>query len=189
MLGLENYPEAIRLHQRFVAQHPHDALAHYHLGFAYGMIGHTQEEIREYVAAGNLGLTNWDLFLNLGLAYLAQGNSGASIGAFEQAVLDGPVHFETHFNLAIAYEKAGRLTAALREITAASSLNSTDPEVQNMRAVIEAELGDFRIAHNEWSDLVRERPDYAPARHNLGTLDAMLFNASPTLIRFHGTNE
>jgi Flp pilus assembly protein TadD len=39
-----------------------------------------------------------------------------------------------------------------REITAAPSLNSADPEVQNMRAVIEAKLGDFRIARNECSD-------------------------------------
>jgi|SRR6516165_2915805 hypothetical protein len=67
-LGLEEYSEAIRLHKQFLVRHPDNALAHYHLGFAYGMIGHTQEEIREYLAAVNLGLSDWDLFLNLGLA-------------------------------------------------------------------------------------------------------------------------
>ncbi|MBV8454492.1 MAG: hypothetical protein JOZ29_19790, partial [Deltaproteobacteria bacterium] len=70
MLGLEDYPEAIRLHRQVLARHPYNALAHYHLGFAYGMAGQTQEEICEYLAAVNLGLANWDLFLNLGLAYL-----------------------------------------------------------------------------------------------------------------------
>ena len=67
-LGLEEYSEAIRLHKQFLVRHPDNALAHYHLGFAYGMIGHTQEESREYRAAVNRGLSDWELFLNLGLA-------------------------------------------------------------------------------------------------------------------------
>jgi tetratricopeptide (TPR) repeat protein len=79
MLGLEKYPEAIRLHQQVLASQPDNALAHYHLGFAFGMIGHNQEEIREYVAAVHLGLNDWDLFLNLGLAYLGHDDIEASI--------------------------------------------------------------------------------------------------------------
>jgi Flp pilus assembly protein TadD len=46
-----------------------NALAHYHLGFAYGMVGRSSEEINEYRTAATLGLNKWDLSLNLGLAY------------------------------------------------------------------------------------------------------------------------
>ena len=45
-----------------------NALAHYHLGFAYGMVGRHQEEIDEYRRAVALRLTDWTLFLNLGFA-------------------------------------------------------------------------------------------------------------------------
>src|SRR5580693_9465817 len=38
-LGMEDYPEAIRRHQLVIKAHPDNALAHYHLGFSYGLMG------------------------------------------------------------------------------------------------------------------------------------------------------
>jgi hypothetical protein len=38
-LGIADYPEAIRLHAQVARNHPDNALAHYHLGFAEGMMG------------------------------------------------------------------------------------------------------------------------------------------------------
>jgi hypothetical protein len=67
-LGLEDYPAAIALHRKFLRSHRDDALAHYHLGFAYGVTGHAAYEVKEYLVAVGLGLHKWDLFLNLGLA-------------------------------------------------------------------------------------------------------------------------
>ena len=37
-LGVEDYSEAIRLHVEVLRKHPDNALAHYHLGFAEGMM-------------------------------------------------------------------------------------------------------------------------------------------------------
>src|SRR5258705_8807823 len=71
-LGIENYPSAVALHREFLRAHNENALAHYHLGFAYGMTAHTTEKISEYLTAARLGLDKWDFFLNVGLAYLAQ---------------------------------------------------------------------------------------------------------------------
>src|SRR5690349_2738852 len=71
-LGIEDYPTAIVLHRRFLHSQSNNALAHYHLGFAYGMTGRGTEEISEYLTAIRLGLDKWDLFLNLGLAYFGQ---------------------------------------------------------------------------------------------------------------------
>jgi len=59
-LGLGDYPTAIELHQRLLQSEGNDAIAHYHLGFTYGMAGHTTEEIDEYRAAIRLGLKSWD---------------------------------------------------------------------------------------------------------------------------------
>ncbi len=66
-LGLEDYPEAMSLHREVVRQHPDDALAYYHLGFAEGMMGDKRAELREYQLAATLGLRTWDLFLNIGV--------------------------------------------------------------------------------------------------------------------------
>ena len=69
-LGMEDYPEAIRRHKMVISRNPDNALAHYHLGFAYGMMGRHDEELEQYRDAVDLGLSDWALFLNLGLLYL-----------------------------------------------------------------------------------------------------------------------
>ena len=89
-LGLGDYPTAIVLHRRLLQSDGSDALAHYHLGFAYGMVGRTNEEISEYRAAISLGLKNWDLFLNLGLAYFERHELENATAAFKTAVALGP---------------------------------------------------------------------------------------------------
>ena len=80
-LGMEDYPSAIRLDREVLAHDPQNALAHYHLGFACGMVGRRQEELKEYRQAVSLGLTDWTLLLNLGLAYLEQGEPKSAADA------------------------------------------------------------------------------------------------------------
>ena len=114
-LGREDYATAIALHRKLLHSHDDNALAHYHLGFAYGMTGRTTEEISEYLAAARLGLDKWDLFLNLGLAYLGQNDGPKAIKTLQTAVSLGPDHPEAHFNLAIAYERSNRLRERFRK--------------------------------------------------------------------------
>jgi Flp pilus assembly protein TadD len=170
-LGVEDYPTAIILHRKLLQSNPNNALAHYHLGFAYAMVGDPANEINEYVAAVRLGLDQWDLFMNLGLAYLEQDAYGKAIGVLQIAVLLGPDHPETHFNLALAYERNSRLPEALREISASLRLSPEGPDGHNMNAIIYAELGDQVSARGEWVHLLEIDPDYAPARANLAILD------------------
>lgn len=174
-LGLKNYPEAIKLHQQLITLHPGNALAHYHLAFAYGMMGRGEDEIDEYLAAVALGDDDWDLYLNLGLAYLEKGKIEESIQSLKHGLLIASEHYELHLDLAIAYERSGRLAEALQAISTALSLNPKDPEVRNVRAAVYAELGELRRAHDEWKLLALTAPDYAPARDNLELLE----NACP----------
>ncbi len=166
----ENYPAAIALHRRFLRSHPENALAHYHLGFAYGMAGRGTEEIREYRRAVALRLHQWDLFVDLGLAYLEQRDYSDAIDALRTSVALGPQHLEPHFNLAIAYENAHRLSDAMREIVTALRFAPADPDMRNTKAIICAESGDLMCARDEWKLLRQIAPNYAPARINLGIL-------------------
>jgi tetratricopeptide (TPR) repeat protein len=166
-LGIENYPEAISLHTELVREHPQNALAHYHLGFAQGMAGNRSAEVSEYKLAAALRLRAWDLFLNLGLAQLENGELAAATDSLRLAVLLGRNHSESHYNLALAYERRGLFAKAEHEMLASLRLDPRLPDAQNMLGVIYAEEGKPVRALQVWRELLREAPDYEPARANL----------------------
>jgi tetratricopeptide (TPR) repeat protein len=169
-LGVEDYPETIRLHSEVVARQPGNALAHYHLGFAQGMVGHRTEEISEYQRAAALGLKKWDLFLNLGLAQLENGDLDAATTSLQQAVLLGTSHPESHYNLGLVDERRGMLPDAEREILASLRLDPSQPDARNLLGVIYAEEGRTIRASLVWNELLQANPEYRPARANLALL-------------------
>jgi Flp pilus assembly protein TadD len=169
-LGVEDYSGAIRRHVEVVRQHPDNAIAHYHLGFAQGMAGDRTAEIREYQRAEALGLRSWDLFLNKGLAQLEDGEVDAAVENMRHAVRLGGDHFESHFELARVDERIGRLVDAEHEALASLLLIPEHPDARNLLGVIYAEQGQTARADSIWRELVHEMPDYEPARINLTLL-------------------
>lgn len=109
-LCIEDYAAAIGLHREILRENPQNALAHYHLGFAEGMIGLKTSKLDEYRRAEALGLWNWDLFLNLGLARFEAGDLEAATENLRKAVQFGGEHPESHFILALVEERRGMLT-------------------------------------------------------------------------------
>lgn len=170
-LGMEDYPEAIRRHRLVLTRNPGNALAHYHLGFAYGMVGRHDQELRQYRDAVNLGLSDWALFLNLGLLYLENQQLAEATDVLRLATLLGPDRAETHFNLGLVYERRGMLGPAEQEILLSLRLDGDQPDALNTLGVIYAEEGRFARAREQWTDLLRIRPAYGPARANLTILD------------------
>jgi Flp pilus assembly protein TadD len=173
-LGVEDYPRAIQLHKEVVRERPDDALARYHLGFAQGMVGNRTAEVIEYQRAAALGLKNWDLFLNLGLAQLGNGDLDAATDSLRQAVFLGENHSESHFNLALVYERRGLHADAEREMLASIRLNPGQPDARNALGAIYAGEGKIVSASLVWRELVREAPDYQPARTNLALLGGQI---------------
>ena len=167
-LGVEDYPEAIRLHNEVVRKHPDNALAHYHLGFAQGMIGNRTAEVSEYQRAEALGLGNWDLFLNMGLVQLEEGDLDAATDSLRQALLLGGNHPESHFNLALVYERRGLLADAEREMLASLNLDPGQPDARY------AEERKTERASLVWRELVHDVPDHEPPRENLRLLSNQL---------------
>jgi Flp pilus assembly protein TadD len=135
-LGMEDYGEAITTHRRVLAAHPEDALAHYHLGFAYGMIGDRQRELVEYRKAAALSLHDWDLYLNLGRALLESGDLTGAASALNTAVTLDPKRPEAHFNLGLVYERRGMLAAARDELQTSLRLDPRQPDALNMMGLI-----------------------------------------------------
>jgi tetratricopeptide (TPR) repeat protein len=169
-LGVEDYATAIRLHVELVHKHPDNALAHYHLGFALGMTGSRTAEIGEYRRAAALGLANWDLFLNLGLALIENGDLDGATSSLQRAVRVGENHPEAHFNLALLYQRRRMLADAEHETAASLQLNPDQPDARNLLGVIYAQQGDISLATLTWRELTHDIPDYEPARTNLAVL-------------------
>lgn len=170
-LGMEDYSEAIARHRMVISDNPANALAHYHLGFAYGVVGQHRNELAEYQKAINLGLDDWQLFLNLGLLYLETGQTRDATEVLRLAALLGPEQPETHFNLALAYERRGALADAEQEALLSLRIDPSQPDARNTLGAIYAEEGKYVRASQEWSELVGEDPGYTPARTNLRILD------------------
>jgi tetratricopeptide (TPR) repeat protein len=170
-LGMEKYPEAIQQHLLVVQQHPENALAYYHLGFAYGMVGDHQRELVDYQKAVGLGLSNWDLFLNMGLLYMENGQLDSASESLQLAALLGPYRPETHFNLGLLDERLGMYQKAEQEVLLSLRIDPDQNDARNILGVIYAEQGNYQRAHEEWADLVKTHPDYAPARANLAILN------------------
>ena len=170
-LGQENYVEAIATHRRLLEAHPADALAHYHLGFAYGMTGDRANEIVEYRKAEALGLRQWDLYLNLGRALLEAGDLDGATRALNTSVALAPERPEGHYNLGLAYERRGMFAPARDELLASLRLDPKQPDARNMVGLIYAEERDYSHAREIWDGLARAEPDFEPARANLAILN------------------
>ena len=181
-LGIEDYPGAIRLHEKIVRDHPGDALAHYHLGFAYGMSGDHAGELREYLAARQLGLRGWDFLLNLGLLHLDRDDPREAIAVLKEAAGVEPRHAEIHFNLGLAYQRSGEPQRAIAEISESLRLDPAQPDSENELAVLYAETGNLSPARAIWTQLLRTDPDYQPAQRNLAILRTMAYDRSSRLM-------
>jgi tetratricopeptide (TPR) repeat protein len=179
-LGFEDYAEAIRLHREVLRKHPADALAHYHLGFAEGMLGNTAGEIAEYRRAEALGLRSWDLFLNFGLALAEAGYLDAAAGMLGKAVLLGEGHFEAHFNLALVDEQRKMMKNAEDEALASLRLSPGQVDARNLLGVIYAQEGQKIRASQVFRAILGDRPDYEPARTNLIILNKLEHFADST---------
>jgi tetratricopeptide (TPR) repeat protein len=172
-LGTENYPQAIQSHLVVLQRDPENALAYYHLGFAYGMAGDHRHELDDYRKAVALGLSNWDLFLNMGLLYMENGGLDSASQTLQLAALLAPSRPETHFNLGLLDERLGMYQKAEQEILLSLRIDPNQDDARNTLGVIYAEQGNYERAHQEWTDLIKSNPDYAPARANLSILNRM----------------
>jgi hypothetical protein len=56
-----------------------------------------------------------------------------------------------------------------------------DLDMRNTKAIICAESGDLKCAHDEWALLLQMAPGYAPARTNLAILMGAAPESHPTL--------
>ncbi len=93
-----------------------DPETHYNLGIAYKEMGLVEDAIAEFERALGDPLRSFDCYTMIGLAHLARGDAESAIAAFESGLghADGNPRqaMALTYELAVAFEAAGRLDAA-----------------------------------------------------------------------------
>jgi tetratricopeptide (TPR) repeat protein len=138
-LGL--YEDAIREHRRVLLGEPENALAHYHLGYAYGQMGARRLEVAEYKRAVDLGLAREDLFYNLGMAYAEVGVLDQAAQAFSRAVTMAPADGENRRALGMVYYQQHLFPEAVASCERATLLEPENPHAWHCLALSLAGAG------------------------------------------------
>jgi Flp pilus assembly protein TadD len=128
----QDYERAIPLHKRVLRKEPGNALALYHLGYAYGRIGDLTREVSFYEKAIALGFKKDHIFFNLGMAYGEMDQIDRAIIAFKTALELEPNDAESHYGLAMAYQRNGQERLAEQELLKAIEIDPGHVEARSL---------------------------------------------------------
>lgn len=152
-----NYADAQADYEKYLAQRPNDAAAHFDLGYVFTAQKEKDKAIAEYRKAVQLDPKMMDAQLNLGLSLLSDAPKDAIEPLQNVTTLNGS--FERgHFLLGVAEERAGNANAAEKEYDAAIKLEPNDADAHDALARIYLAAGKAADAENEFREVLRLKP-------------------------------
>ena len=170
-----NWDEAIECHERIIQEKPNFALAHYHLGYAYGFKGKHDREIEEYEKAIQLGLRKFDLFYNLGMAYSEYlGDYDKALGIFILAERMEPNNDEIHYAMGLAYWFKEAESEAVAEFLKTINLNPRHIEAHALLGEIYCRREQYDFAKAEWERVLELDPNNEMARKRLEEVEDLI---------------
>jgi tetratricopeptide (TPR) repeat protein len=166
-----DYEAGIFLHERFLEKEPENALALYHLGYAYGQIGEHLREVPLYEKAIALGFIRDYIFFNLGMAYGELNQTEKSISAFKQALDMNPGNADNHFGLAVAYQKNAADKLAEEEFLKAIEIDPRHVDARLLLSLLYADCGELEKAAGQLRKTLEIDPANERARHFLERIE------------------
>ena len=147
-LDKNNFEAAIPPLQKFLAEKPDVAFAHFQLAYAYTGLNRVDEARIEYERCVALDPKMAEGQLNLGILLLEK-DAAAAVPPLRKAVDLLPSQSRPRFLLGIALERSGDLAGAAESYAAAAHLNPSDTETQ-------AELGGVYLQLKRPADAEKE---------------------------------
>jgi protein O-GlcNAc transferase len=126
-LDKNNFEGAIAPLQKFLAEKPDVAFAHFQLAYAYTGLNRLDEARAEYERCVALDPKMAEAQLNLGILLLEK-EAGAAVAPLRRAVDLMPSQSRPRFLLGVALERSGDLAGAADSFESASHLNAADTE-------------------------------------------------------------
>ena len=166
-----DYETGIFLHKRFLEKEPENALALYHLGYAYGQIGEHLREVSHYEKAIACGYTRDRIFFNLGMAYGELNQTEKSISAFKQALKINPGNADNHYELAMAYQRSASDKLAEEEFLKAIDIDPRHVEARLLLSMLYADWGELQMAADQLRKVMEIDPTNERARKFLEKIE------------------
>lgn len=146
---------------------PEDEDVFYNLGIALTRAGQTNEAIAAYETALKLFPDYAEAHNNLGNLLLRAGRVDEAVEHFRAAITTLPDYATAHNNLGNALRLAGWTNEALEHFARAVALNTNYWEARFNLATLYRETGRPDEAAREYREVLRLRPDFAPAAQAL----------------------
>jgi tetratricopeptide (TPR) repeat protein len=154
------WQRALMQHQAYLAEHPGNCLAMYHLGYIWGRLGGHDKEVDLYRRSVRCGYSEDDrLFFNLGMALAELQQTEAALEALEQAVALDPRNAENHFGLGLAASSAGRPDLAVLALSKAVTVDPRHWDARIELARLELEQGRLEEARIQLEAVREGAPD------------------------------
>jgi tetratricopeptide (TPR) repeat protein len=158
--------------QKFIAEQPDIAWAHFQLAYAYTALKRPGEARAEYERATTLDPKMSEAFLNLGIL-LSEKDPAAAVAPLRRAVDLLPAQSRPRFLLGLAQERSGDIPAATESYEAALRLDPRDVETVIHLGNLYVGLKRYSDAESKFRAALELEPKSSPALLGLAqTLDA-----------------
>jgi Flp pilus assembly protein TadD len=157
--------------QKYIAQRPDEAYAHFQLGYAYVGLKRSEDAAREFSRATVLDPKMAAAYQNLGLV-LMDSDPAAAANAFLHAAELQPAESRPRYLAGVCLERAGKFPEAIEQYRAALSLSPKDYEAHFALARTLLRSNDAASAEVEFRAAIETRGEVPAAR--LGLASALL---------------
>jgi len=171
-LEKNDFAAAVPLLQKFLAEKPDVAFAHFQLAYAYTGLHQDDEARAEYTKCVSLDPKMAEGHLNLGILLLEK-DPVAAAPSLRKAVELLPGQTRPRFLLGIALDRTGDFAGAAEALTAAVGLDPSDTDAALHLADVNLELKKFTEAERRFRDVLALEPKSVHALYGLAlSLDA-----------------
>src|SRR5580700_1420995 len=171
-LDKNNFEAAIPPLQKFLAEKPDVAFAHFQLAYAYTGLNRVDEARAEYERCVALDPKMAEAQLNLGILLLEK-DAAAAVAPLRRAVELVPSQSRPRFLLGVALERSGDLAGAADAFESASHLNAGDTEALTHLGAVYLQLKKPADAERKFRAVLESQPKSLLALRGLAlSLDA-----------------
>ncbi len=158
-IDANNFDAALTPLQKFIAEKPEVAFAHFQLGYAYTALKRSEEARAEYERAIALDPKMPEAYLNLGILLLDKQEYAAAVVPLSKAVELLPAQSRPRSLLAVAQERSGDSEGAARSFEGVLHLDPNDPAANGYLAELDLRRNKPAEAEMRFRHALEIRPD------------------------------
>jgi Flp pilus assembly protein TadD len=166
-IDANNFDAALAPLQKFIAEKPEVAFAHFQLGYAYTALKRSDDARAEYERAIALDPKMPEAYLNLGILLLDKQEYAAAVAPLSKAVELLPAQSRPRSLLAVAQERSGDQEGAARSFEGVLHLDPNDAAANHYLAQLDLRRGQPAEAEARFRHALEIRPDSPEALQGL----------------------